>query len=307
MGRLPLAALGGAVAGVLLLAACQSAASRTEAAPTERPDTTRTRFDEAMAFARAEALHERPIGAIMTALGERFLGAPYLAGTLDEPDEERLVVRFDGFDCVTFVETMLALARGVARQDYRYATFAAHLEEQRYRDGRMNGYCSRLHYFSEWIANNHARGVVRDVTAELGGVPLVDTLDFMSAHRDAYPRFATNDSLWACVRDMEVRLRGAPIYYVPQDRIRAVYDRLQTGDIVGLATRIDGLDIAHTGLVYKQGDRVGLLHASLSGTVKVSPDLQRYVQNIDHQIGIVVARPRAPGAAASLQPRTPTQ
>ena len=296
MQRFQNAALSGLAVGVLLLAACQQAVSTPNAAVSTPPDTTQARFDAVMTFAREQALHEQPMGTAMTTLGMQFLGASYLAGTLDAPDTEQLVARFDGFDCVTFVETMLALARGVAVQDYRYATFAGHLADQRYRDGRIS-YCSRLHYFSEWIASNAARGTVRDMTAELGGIPLGDTLSFMSTHREAYPRFATNDSLWTCVRDMEERLRETPIYYVPQDRIRAVYDRLQTGDIIGMATSIDGLDIAHTGLVYKHDGKTGMLHASISGSVKVSPDLQRYVQNIDHQIGIVVARPLAPTGA----------
>jgi len=277
-----------------LLLGCQRADSTPHAAATTPPDSTQERFEILMATAQQQALHEQPIGTVMTTLGQEMLGAPYRAGTLDEPATERLVVRFDGFDCVTFVETMLALARGVVQQNYDYATFAQRLTEQRYRHGSINGYCSRMHYFTEWIDRNGARGAVRSLSADLGGVPLGDSLSFMSTHRDAYPRFAENDSLHACIRDMEAERAGTPIHYIPQDRLRAVYDRLQTGDIVGLATDIEGLDVAHTGLVLKEGDRVRLLHASLSEGVVVSPDLQRYVQNIDHQVGIVVARPLTP-------------
>jgi len=282
---------------VTLLVGCQQATSTPggsvdEAAiDTMPPDSTQARFNALMDAAKEQALHEQPIGTIMTTLGQRAMGAPYLAGTLDEPPTEQLVIRFDGYDCVTFVETMLALARGVEQQQYDYASFARRIEEQRYRDGELDGYCSRMHYFTEWIAQNDARGTVRSITQQLGGVPLTDSLSFMSAHRDAYPRFATNDSLLACVRSMEAQLSGTTIYHVPQDRIRSVYDQLQSGDIIGFSTDIGGLDVAHTGLVLKDGDRAQLLHASLSDGVVVSPDLQRYVQNIDHQVGIVVARP----------------
>jgi len=138
---------------------------------------------------------------------------------------------------------------------------------------------------------------VRRLGTALNGRPLRDTLDFMSTHRSAYDRFATDDSLFACVRGMETRLRAQqrrdPVRYVPQDSIRAVYDRLRAGDIVALVSSIDGLDVAHTGLVYAHPDGGrGLLHASFSDGVVVSPDLQRYVQTIDRQIGMVVARPR---------------
>jgi len=280
-----------------LLLGCQRAASTPGAGSSAPSDSTHERFEALMAVAKQQALHEQPIGTVMTTLGQEVLGAPYLAGTLDKPTTERLVVRFDGYDCVTFVEAMLALARGVVQQEYDYATFAEHLTDQRYRNGVINGYCSRMHYFTEWIDRNDARGTVRSLSAALGGVPLGDSLAFMSTHRDAYPRFAENDSLHACIRDMEAERAGHPIHYIPQDRIRAVYDRLQTGDIVGLATDIEGLDVAHTGLVLKDGDQARLLHASLSDGVVVSPDLQRYVQNIDHQVGIVVARPLAPAGS----------
>jgi cell wall-associated NlpC family hydrolase len=248
-----------------------------------------------MTVADERGLRDEPVGRILQDIGLQFRGAPYLAGTLDAPATETLVLRFDGFDCVTFVETALALARGVAQGDASYDGFARRMAQQRYRDGRMDGYCSRMHYFTEWVANNEARGIVEDLSDDLGGRVLQDSLDFMSTHRSAYDRFATNDSLFACIQEMESRLQtdGRPVHYIPQDSIRAVSDRLRAGDILAFVTSIDGLDVAHTGLVYKGDDgSTGVLHASLSDGVVVSPDLQRYVQQIDAQIGIVVARPQ---------------
>ena len=259
------------------------------------PDSTAERFQKAMTYAEAHDLQEEPVGRIMQELGLQFQGAPYLAGTLDAPPSETLVIRFDGFDCVTFVETALAMARGVTQGDASYEGFARRMAQQRYRNGTMNGYCSRLHYFTEWVADNEDLGIVEDLSDDLGGRVLHDTLDFMSTHRSAYDRFATNDSLFACVQAMETRLRtdAPPVHYVPQDSIRGVYDRLRAGDILAFVTSIDGLDVAHTGLVYKGDDgSTGVLHASLNDGVVVSPDLQRYVQQIDTQIGIVVARPQ---------------
>ena len=296
MTRFLLARAAYGLLAVTVFIGCQQATSTPgtsadAAAQVNPPDSTQARFEALMNVAQQQALHEQPLGTIMTTLGQEAMGAPYLAGTLDEPPSEQLVIRFDGYDCVTFVETMLALARGVEQQQYDYAPFARRIEEQRYREGELDGYCSRMHYFTEWIAQNDERGTVRSITQRLGGVPLTDSLSFMSTNRDAYPRFATNDSLLACVRSMESNLSGATIYHVPQNRVRSVYDQLQSGDIVGFSTNIGGLDVAHTGLVLKDGDQAKLLHASLSGGVVVSPDLQRYVQNIDHQVGIVVARP----------------
>lgn len=302
---------GGLLLGLVLLGGCRPASDAAPDPSTEQtspptlsdrvlspPDTTATRFEAAMTEALSHRTDVESIGALMQEIGLHFQGRPYLAGTLDQPPTERLVVRFDGFDCVTFVETTLALARSAQASDSTYAGFARRLAEQRYRDGGPVGYCGRLHYFTDWLADNARRGFVRRLGEEIAGRPLRDTLDFMSTHRSAYDRFATNDSLYACVQTMEERLQTrqshSPVRYVPQDSIRAVYDELRAGDIVALVSSIDGLDVAHTGLVYtpEDGGR-GLLHASLSEGVVVSPDLQRYVQKIDRQIGMVVARPQS--------------
>ena len=310
-----LALLPGLLVGLVLLGGCQpNPDSPTEAAPSPQssgslalpdsvlspPDTTADRFEAALQTALSSSEDTNSIGRVMQDVGRHFRGRPYRTGTLDAPTTETLVARFDGFDCVTFVETALALARTAQASDTTYAGFARRLAEQRYRDGGPVGYCGRLHYFTEWITDNAKRDHVRRLGAQLGGRPLRDTLDFMSTHRSAYDRFATDDSLFACVQDMEARLRTHqrrdPVRYVPQDSIRAVYDQLRAGDIVALVSSIDGLDVAHTGLVYVHPDSgpdtVGLLHASLTDGVTVSPDLQRYVQTIDRQIGMVVARPR---------------
>ncbi len=249
-------------------------------------------FVTLMNKAREENWHALPIGQIVQNVGLHFTGKPYEAGILDRNPVEELVVTLDSFDCVLLVETALAAARGIRDQDYGFDRFRGNLLALRYRGGQLDGYCSRLHYFSEWIADNERRGTVRNITAELGGLPLSKTLTFMSEHRDSYPRFATNDSLFEGIKQMESSLSDLEIRFVPQERIHEVYEQLLPGDIIATATHIGGLDVTHTGFVHKDERGVGFLHASLaSGAVKVSPDLQRYVQNIDVQIGIVVARP----------------
>ncbi len=298
------------LAAALFAGGCRDAASteRRAAAPADttaaeealrpQPDSAAAeQFRQLVSYAQAENLSAQPTGAVMQALGEQLIGAPYVVGPLDGTDEETLVCRLDGFDCYTFVDAMLAMARGVTAGDYSYDGYARRTLEQRYRGGEKDGYCSRLHYFTEWIADNARRGHLRSITREIGGEPLEKDLSFMTEHRDRYPRFAddgsaAHDSLFQCIRGMEARLDTLTIYHVPQARIAEVYDRLQAGDVVAFSTDIGGLDVTHTGLVYKGADgSTGLLHASTSGGVKVSPDLQRYVENVPRQVGIVVARP----------------
>ncbi len=248
-------------------------------------------FERVMEGASAQNLSSRPLSEIISVVAEQFIGTPYVAGLLDQSPEEKLVISLAGFDCVLFVESVLAIARGIAERDYTYQGFSDRIQEQRYRDGKLTDYCSRLHYFSDWIYDNSKRGLVENITQTLGGIPLNKSLNFMTEHRQSYPQLA-DDSNYDCIRQVEATLNQVSLFYIPQDQISTLYDRLQPGDIIATATDIEGLDVTHTGLVYQSKDgKMGFIHASPSGQVTVSPDLQSYVQAVEGQIGIIVARP----------------
>ncbi len=286
-------------AASVFMVACQSSDSSLVAQPVVAEavslpgDSTEiAQFEALMTAARTNNWHTEDLGRIMMTAGQWFEGQPYVAGSLDESAYEALVIKLDGFDCVTFVESVLALSRTIQQQTYSYSEFVAHMEAQRYRDGQLDGYCSRLHYFSEWILDNERRGRVRNITQEIGGVALEKQLNFMSEHRNSYTPLK-DDSLFAGIVEMEVNLQDLQMYHIPQADIASAYSALEAGDIIALATDIGGLDVTHTGLVFKhENGEAGLLHASLKSGVVVSPDLQAYVENNKRQIGIVVARPQ---------------
>ena len=239
-----------------------------------------------------------PYGELVQRVGEALIGQPYAAGLLDEPESETLVVTLRAFDCVLYIENVLALAEGIATGQTDYDSYVQAVERMRYRDGQMGAYCSRLHYFSDWIRDNEARGLVANVTQEAGGEAFDKRITFMSEHRDAYPKLVA-DTTYACIVDMEADLAGVELFYIPQSRISDAYAMLQPGDIIATATSIGGLDVTHTGFVHKTPEHTGFMHASLSSEeVVVSDDLQSYVQGIRSQIGVVVARPLDPREAA---------
>jgi hypothetical protein len=263
----------------------------------------RERFSGIMQTAIAHSFSQRPVGNIVQAIAHQLLGSSYQPNLLDRSYQESLIVSLSQFDCVLFVETVLAIARGVAVQDYSYKAFTNHLQNQRYRDGKLNGYCSRLHYFSEWIANNQQRGNVLNLTLELGGVSRRKPLSFMSDHRSSYPRLVKDNATYRCIQQIEAKLDPFTLSYIPTERIHQIYSRLRPGDIVAIATDIPGLDVTHTGLVYRSGNgAIGLIHAAPNSGVKISPDLQAYVSRVDNAIGILVARSTDPRVQTSMQP-----
>ena len=288
---------------VLLLVACTDApASDSEQGPpmvavsdtTTADAETMAAFERVMTTARTEAFSERPFGAIVQSVGEVLIGARYQDGLLDVSAEETLVVDLTAFDCVLYVENVLALARGIAQENYSFAGYVANLEDLRYRNGTLDGYCSRLHYFTDWMYDNALREHVTNITRDIGGEALPKTLDFMTTHRGAYARLVS-DSTFACILGMEEHILGRDLFYVPQDRIEAVYDQFEAGDVIATATHIGGLDVTHTGFVHRtEGGGIGFLHASSTGEVKVADDLAAYIRSNDVQIGIIVARPVDP-------------
>ena len=256
---------------------------------------TLPRFERVMQYAREQKLSDRSMGQIVQAIAQQFLGAQYKKNLLDQFPQETLFISLDKFDCVLFVETVLAIARGVATQDYTYDPFVDRVRDERYRNGELGNYCSRLHYFSDWIFDNQKRGNVENLTAAMGGIPLNKKLNYMSKNRQSYPQIATNDLNYQCFVEMENNLNQLTIKYIPQNQIRRVYSQLQPGDIVAVATRIEGLDVTHTGLVYRNPNgNIGIIHASPAGTVRIASDLQGYVANIPNAIGIIVTRPKDP-------------
>jgi hypothetical protein len=252
-------------------------------------------FEAMMRQAEELRLQDLPVGERVAGFGKLFLGLPYVAHTLELPGPEQLVVNLKELDCVTHVENALALAIA-AGQDASYASFLRALERIRYRGGRLDGYTSRLHYFTDWIADNERKGVVRDITRELGGIPATREIGFMSTNRHAYRQLQEEPALVDSIRRVEAALNAREWYWIPQDRIEAVESRIQEGDVIGITTSIAGLDVSHTGLATWVNGRLHLLHAPDVGQpVEISRrPLAERIQGIRLQTGIVVARPLAP-------------
>lgn len=243
-----------------------------------------------------------PFGRGAAGVGEEAVGTPYEAFTLeaylraggDPSRTEPLTLSLTRFDCVSLVESCIAIARLAARPGLpTWSDFGREVERLRYRGGVREGYISRLHYFSEWIRDNVARGGMRELGRELGGVADRRPLRFMTEHRDAYPALA-HDDVYAAIGAMERRLDDYPRRVVPTARIPAVAERIETGDILAFATSIEGLDVSHAAFAYRTGDGVlRVLHAPLSGgEVEVTDaTLHEYVAAIDRSTGILAARP----------------
>ena len=240
-----------------------------------------------------DGLLEKDFGKTIVAIGKTFKGIPYVAKTLEIGETESLVVNLHGLDCTTYVENILAFSTLLRDGKDNFKDFTKALETIRYKDGTLDGYGSRLHYFTEWIRNNQKKGLLKDITSAVGGVEIKKDINFMGTHRDLYP-FLKDDKNFEKILATEKELAQETFCYLPQDQIEANEHLIQTGDIIALATSINGLDVTHTGIATREKDgRIHLLHAS-TGSMQVEVTklpLAEYLKRIKKNIGILVARP----------------
>lgn len=237
------------------------------------------------------------VGDATLAAARHFVGRPYVAATL-EKDPERLVVNLREWDCTTLVESAVALARTARSDAPSFATYLRELSRLRYRSDTINDYTDRLHYFTDWIYENTRRGLVRDMTAAIGGRTYRPRLSFMSTHPDRYAALRSRPERVAFMRDKEAAISARAGYAIlPTALIPAAAASLRDGDIVCFVTSIPGLDISHVGIICQRGRTVTFIHASsAAGRVIVEPtSLHAYATRNPRTLGVMILRPTEGG------------
>lgn len=243
----------------------------------------------------------KPLDALIVAVGQLFLDAPYEADTLEGPGPEELVVNLRGFDCVTFVENAVVLAGLIRAGKTAFADYTAALERIRYRQGCRDGYPSRLHYFTEWLYDGGRKGFVRNVTPTIGGVPFPKALHQITDRRTDHPPLK-DGAVFRRMRILEGIASRRLLHFVPKSNLAAVEERIRGGDLVAITTDEAGIDVSHVGIAVRTRKGLHLLHASsAAGHVSLSEEtLGRYLAARPSRTGIIVGR--AIPAGISVKP-----
>ena len=227
----------------------------------------------------------------------QFLGLPYVGGTLEKADPERLVVNLRQLDCTTLVETVWALALTRREGSDRFADYCRNLRRLRYWGGEMDGYLSRLHYFTWWMHDNLRKGIMVEVADPAHCTAVINVENhYMSAHPDKY-RFLKAHPEWVdSIARLEARHNGPDGRYLPAAataRKRSELSFIHDGDLVAIVTSKDGLDYSHLGFAVWGKD--GLLHllnaSSIHHKVVEEPKtLRQYLREHPSSIGIRLFR-----------------
>ncbi len=234
-----------------------------------------------------------PIADLIVKIGSTFIETPYVASTLENGYEEKLVINLCELDCTTFVETCLALARTVKSGETDFDSYGAELEKIRYRNGIRNQYLSRLHYFWEWILDNSKKQIVSD-KPNFQGEKAAKSIQFMSTHPNSYAVLKEHPELVPVLAEQEKALSASEFWYFPKANQENLLKNLKNGDIIGLTAAIESaIDINHTGIIVEKDGQFYLLHGSQSHKKVLLSDepISDFLKPESKNCGVMIARP----------------
>lgn len=211
-----------------------------------------------------ESSGEKDLGRRIARISSRFLGRPYVVCPLegDASSPEVFKVSLDGFDCVTYIETALALAQSETPNEFIDA-----IRAMRYEGGEV-GWRSRNHYMVDWVRNNEARGRIRDMTSGPWAVEKTRTLAVV----DGLPR------------------KTVTFRCFPKKHFATARSLIQTGDLILFASTRKLLDVFHAGLLIKNDEAVLLRHAARTAGAVIEQPLTEFL-DAHRMSGFILLRP----------------
>lgn len=243
----------------------------------------------------ASQLKEKP-KSWMLWFGKKFIGVPYVGGTLDRAEEEKLVINTSELDCTTFVEIVTALTRCMSGNGKRdFSDFCRQLQHVRYINGEI-AYEKRQHYFTVWISDNAEEGFVTDIQNNPPFTKVQHvSVNWMTTHQQSYKMLKNNTKRLQGIKALEEQISGKSYRYIPKEQIvdsRLFRNTIHNGDILVMITNKKGLDTTHIGIASWHQDGLHMLNASsIHKKVIDEPMLLRtYMMKHPSQIGIRVCR-----------------
>ena len=242
----------------------------------------------------AKSLKQKP-KSWMLWFGKKFIGVPYVAGTLDRTKEELLVINTRQLDCTTYVEMIAALTMCAQNHETSFTAYCNHLKHVRYIGGEVS-YVKRQHYFTVWMDDNEKEGIVKNIAPNppFTAVQKVN-VNWMSTHVSSYKMLTAHPEWRTGIKAMERSITGKSYRYIPKNKIannQLFRSAIHDGDIIVIITNKKGLDTTHIGLASWHADGLHLLNASsIHRKVIDEPmTLRTYMSKHPVQIGIRVVR-----------------
>ena len=204
------------------------------------------------------------VGEKLRWITEQFIGKPYVIWPLigSETIPEQFTATYDAFDCVTYLETCLALAWAKNVDDVNDA-----LREIRYRNGNVK-WEDRLHYTTDWSKYHVKRGDFKDLTRGEDTLSRTKEINFLK-----------------CFKPRTITFR-----YFPKRKLNKVSKNFHDGDLIYFASTRKGLDTFHVGILFWVNDKLVMRHSAKSKGGVVEQELAEFVK-MNTMPGFIVTRP----------------
>lgn len=238
-------------------------------------------------------------------ISRQFLGKPYLNGALGEGEQgrfdQRPLYRVDQFDCVTFVNTVLALALS-----NNLAQFQKNIIKINYYDAEPL-YEKRFHFMSvDWNVQNAKQGLVQDITKTIkdskgqtlfeNAIAEIDrpnwflyrTKDDIKLKKSLSLEEEKNRLTELHAHAKKVHAEKSFLPYLPLEKLfqdEKIFGQIPSGSIVeivrpnwNLREKIGtNLNISHLGFVFKIKEELIFRHASLLDEAVAEIKLKDYL------------------------------
>jgi len=229
---------------------------------------------------------------------KEFENVPYGGGSQGCPQAHTLI-NLRQMDCMTFVENFWALAftrhliQGVKERlgdDEIFAIYVQNLNAIRYYEGKNQRNEDRIQYLTSGFIQLEKTGVLSSVGKGLGRT-MSKKINYVSANRTKFGGFKD----WPFIQNKENEMSQYSYTVFDKDKIHDYAQIAKNGDLVGLVTTVNGLDVSHCGVITIREGKVYMTHASsVRKQLVIAQDLVEYLSKRTTVSGIVVFRPVFP-------------
>lgn len=224
-------------------------------------------------------------------ISKSLKNTPYLNDPLGEGEEGEYdtdpLSRLDKFDCLTFVETVLALTFSETEEDFQKL-----LQQIRYKDNIIS-FETRLHFQNpDWILNN--KKYVHNITNSLSNKLLGKKANISRIILDRAGWFNKTHSIEINIKEEEVKLDYITFADLQTNiekltaHINKPYIFMTVINPKGLKDKIGtDFNISHTGFIIKKEGELFIRHASSTYKRVLDESFSKYIERISKDKNLV--------------------
>jgi hypothetical protein len=215
-------------------------------------------------------------------IGQYFKGVPYLSNRLSKSNPEKMYYSFSDFDCVTYVENILALYYSEGAN----AKFIENLIKIRYNDSIS--YENRNHYLTKGLQKMVALNILSPINNQFNSKLIQKNVNYLSKH------VSSNNINMARIINIEKLISQKNMYYFDSTKDLEINDLIKNGDVIAFVSSRNDLDFQHVGFVHFKNNKKYILHASQEKKIVCISDvtIDQYIFKNKKITGFQIYRPK---------------